>query len=80
MKKLFVRTCLIAVALAGAVATSTPPVYAMGQAPGSATIYGQTGKPISPPGRQRSVPEPSTILLVGAGAAAAFATRKFWRR
>jgi hypothetical protein len=43
--------------------------------------YAQSRRPQAPPvPHRRSVPEPSTILLVGAGTAAAIASRKFWRR
>jgi PEP-CTERM motif-containing protein len=55
-------------------------ITAASVAAASNVVYGQGNKSSPPPGQKnRSVPEPSTILLVGAGAAVAFGVRKLWR-
>jgi PEP-CTERM motif-containing protein len=55
-------------------------ITAASVAAASNVVYGQGYKPSPPPGQNhRSVPEPSTMLLIGAGAAVAFGVRKLWR-
>jgi hypothetical protein len=46
----------------------------------SAGVRGPSGQSLvpTPTSKPRSVPEPSTMLLIGAGAAAAIGARKLW--